>query len=502
MDIKKRLKKIPASPGVYLFLGKKRRVLYIGKASNLKKRITSYFRKAYRPPKTEALVSRIRDLDYIPTSSATEALIYEAGLIKQKRPKYNIDLKDDKSYPFLELTVTEKFPRLFITRKKKKDSSSLYYGPYTDVKLLRKALSIIRGIFPLRPCKKMPKKPCLKAHIRQCVSPCDGSISEREYRKIVSEVKLFLEGKRKDLMRKLSDRMKAASKNLDYEKAVALRDKIEALSAMWKGRKPPPPLNKEITYLKDVLGLKALPGRIEAFDISNISGKEAVGSMVTFFSGRPQKDEYRRFRIKNVKGIDDYASLREVIRRRYTRLLKEQSKLPDLILIDGGRGHLGVARDELDKIGPLKIPVISIAKEKEFIYVEGKAKPLDLARSSPALKLIMRIRDEAHRFAISYHKLLRGKKLFSYKKLTPFQRRVYKAVSSIPKGEARSYKWVADKIGSPRAYRAVGRALNKNPYLGRVPCHRVIKENGSLGGFSKGKNRKKALLKREGLDVK
>ncbi|MEE9500373.1 MAG: methylated-DNA--[protein]-cysteine S-methyltransferase, partial [Candidatus Omnitrophota bacterium] len=200
-------------------------------------------------------------------------------------------------------------------------------------------------------------------------------------------------------------------------------------------------------------------------------------------------------------GIDDYGCLREVIRRRYTRLLMEESRLPDLILIDGGRGHLNVAMDELDKIGPLKVPVISIAKEKEYIYVEGKRRPLALPQNSPALKLIMRIRDEAHRFAISYHKLLRRKSLFSDKKLTPFQRRVYRAVWSIPPGEVRSYKWVAERIGAPRAYRAVGHALKKNPYVGIIPCHRVIKNNGSLGGFSKGKSRKRNLLKREGLDV-
>ena len=211
------------------------------------------------------------------------------------------------------------------------------------------------------------------------------------------------------LLKKLSARMREASGDLDYERALALRDRIEALSAMRRGRKPPPPLNRDITELKDALGLKVLPARIEAFDISNIHGKEAVGSMVSFFSGKPQKDEYRKFRIKYTSGIDDYAMIKEVIRRRYTRLLKESGSLPDLILIDGGKGHLKAAGDELRKIGPLNIPLVSIAKAKEDVYVEGKRKPLGLSRSSPALKLIMRIRDEAHRFAISYHKLLRRK---------------------------------------------------------------------------------------------
>jgi len=274
---------------------------------------------------------------------------------------------------------------------------------------------------------------------------------------------------------------------------------MEALSAMWKGRRPSLPFNKEISRLRDVLGLPLVPARIEAFDISNIQGKEAVGSMVSFFSGKSEKGKYRRFRIKSVSGIDDYAMIREIVRRRYARLLKEKSPLPNLILIDGGRGHLRAARKELNSMGPLNIPVISIAKEKEYIYTETKKRPLKLSKREPALKLIMRIRDEAHRFAISYHKLLRSK---TFKMtLTPFQRKVYRAVSSIPPGRVRSYKWVAEKIGKPHSSRAVGQALKKNPYIGKVPCHRVIRKNGSLGGFSKGKKAKKNLLTREGLDV-
>jgi excinuclease ABC subunit C len=499
MGIEKKLRKLPPSPGVYLFFGKKRDLLYIGKAANLRKRAASYFRKRYHPPRTRALVRQIKDLDYITTGSETEALIYEANLIKEKKPRYNVELKDDKSYPFLKLTVNEKFPRLFMVRGRKKDGA-IYYGPYTNVGLLKKALSIIRRIFLLRSCKVLPKKVCLKAYIKGCLAPCGGGVSGKEYGKTVNEVKLFLEGKKGDLLKKISSEMRRASKELDYEKALSLREKIEALSAMWKGRKPPPALDKDIRRLKEVLGLSVNPGRIEAFDISNIHGKEAVGSMVSFFSGKPQKDEYRRFRIKGVSGIDDYDMIREVIRRRFTRILKEAGHFPNLILIDGGLGHLNAARSELNKIGPLRIPVISIAKAEEKIYAEGKAGPLKLSKRDPALKLIMRIRDEAHRFAISYHKLLRSKAFG--KRMTPFQRRVYKAVSSIPPGEVRSYKWVAKKIGRPGAYRAVGHALNKNPFLGRVPCHRVVKSDGSLGGFSKGKKAKRRLLRAEGVDAK
>ena len=409
MDIKKSIKKLPQLPGVYFFLGKNKEVLYIGKASNLRKRVTSYFQNKYLPPKTRALVSNVKDLDYITTSSSVEALIYEARLIKEKKPKYNIELKDDKSYPFLKLTVKEKYPQLFITRKKIKDGS-LYYGPYTNVKLLRKALSIIRSIFLLRVCTNLPKKACLKAHIKQCLAPCDGSISQSEYKRIIEEVKLFMGGRKKELLKILSKKMQEASKNFEYENALILRDRIEALSAMWKGRRPPPPIKRDIIELKRVLNLKVIPVRIEGFDVSNIYGKEAVGSMVSFFSGKPQKDEYRRFRIKGVSGIDDYSMIREVINRRYKRLLKEKEKFPDIILIDGGKGHLNAAQKELSKILPFKIPVISIAKEDEIIHVE-KGSPLILSRRSRALKLIMRIRDEAHRFAISYHKLLRGKAL-------------------------------------------------------------------------------------------
>lgn len=408
MDIEKKLKKLPRSPGVYIFLDRDRKAIYIGKASNLKNRVSSYFRGKYHPPRTRILVSRIKDLDYITTTSSEEALIYEAQLIKEKKPKYNVELKDDKSYPFLKLTVNELYPRLLIVRKKKKDGA-IYYGPYTNVLLLRNAQAIIQGTFLLRTCNKLPRKACLKRDIKACVAPCDGTTSEREYRKIADEVKLFLGGRKKELLKEMSVRMREASKNHDYENALYLRDKIEALSEMWKGRRPPPPLMREMSRLRDALGLSFIPARIEAFDISNIQGKEAVGSMVSFFSGKPRKDEYRRFRIKGVSGIDDYDMIREVVRRRYSRLLKEKGPFPDLILIDGGRGHLNAARDVLVKLGPLNIPVVSIAKAEEEVYVESKKAPIRLSRRDSALRTIMKIRDEAHRFAISYHRLLRSK---------------------------------------------------------------------------------------------
>ena len=258
MGIEKKLNEIPTAPGVYLFRDNRGTVLYIGKAANLRNRVKSYFQKRYHPPKVAALISQIEDLDYITTHSSAEALIYESNLIKEKRPKYNSELKDDKSYPYLKLTTSEKFPRLFITRKKLRDGA-LYYGPYTNTKLLKKALAVIRNIFLLRSCVTMPKKACLKAHIQQCVAPCDGSTSVEDYGKIVEEVKLFLAGRKDRLLRELADRMKEASKRLDYERAMIVRDKIEALSTMWRQRKSPPPLRKEIDQLKRTLNLPIVP---------------------------------------------------------------------------------------------------------------------------------------------------------------------------------------------------------------------------------------------------
>jgi len=409
MDIKKKLNSIPRTPGVYFFRDKDRHVLYIGKANDLKKRVSSYFRKRYPDPRIQRMAGLITDIDYVPTASNAEALIYEASFIKQFKPRYNIALKDDKSYPFLKLTVKEKYSRLIITREKNRDGS-LYFGPYTNAALLRQAVSFMKHVFPLRTCARLPKRACLNYHIGLCLGPCLGDEKDKQYKETVRDIKLFLSGKKKMLIKRLAQRMKRCAQNMEYEEALKIRESINALSVVIDQSRLRKPLDGDLKELKDVLGLRVVPARIEAFDISNIYGTSSVGSMVTFFDARPLKSQYRRYRIKTVKEIDDYSMIREVVRRRYRRLLEEKKNMPDLILIDGGLGHLNTALDELKRIG-LGIPIISIAKKKELIYMKGRKGPIMLPRRSKAFKLIQRIRNEAHRFAISYHKLLRKKEM-------------------------------------------------------------------------------------------
>ncbi|MFC1590530.1 helix-hairpin-helix domain-containing protein [Candidatus Omnitrophota bacterium] len=411
MDIKEKIKGLPSGPGVYLFKDPGGEVQYIGKANNLKKRVASYFRSgARRSPRLDIMVSKVRDVDYIRTSTSAEALLYENSLIKQYKPRYNVALRDDKTYPLLKLTANERFPRLLITRRKKLDGS-VYYGPFTSARLLREALTILYRMFPLRRCKTVKGSVCLNYHIKQCLGPCEGKICEKRYSQIVAQLKLFLEGRKEELVKLLSKRMILASKDQDFEEAARLRDTIDALRAI-KDRKAAFAPYRELEELKNIL---SIPGRlevIEAFDVSNIMGEEACGSMVVFRKGSPRKSEYKRFKIKSVSGIDDYKMIKEVVSRRCGRLLREKRPLPDLILIDGGRGHLSAAVDTLRSLGISDIPVIGIAKALEKIYLKGRTEPIILPKDSRALHLIQRIRDEAHRFAISYHKKLMRKRIW------------------------------------------------------------------------------------------
>lgn len=410
MDTKAKIKELPDFPGVYLFKDKNGHVLYVGKAVNLKKRVSSYFRSgADLQERLSLMVSRVEDISYIPCQTEAEALIYENSLIKQFSPKYNVALKDSKSYPQLKLTTNEKFPRLLITRQRKDDGAA-YYGPYSNAKLLRRAVTIMRRIFPLRTCRKMGKRVCLNYHIKQCFGPCEGKIDQEHYSGIVGELKLFLSGRKKELLDLLTRKMSVASKASDFEEAARIRDRIEALSSIRSDRVSYGPMN-ELNELKTVLGIKKDIDLIEAFDISNIMGQEAVGSMITFQKGRPDKNGYRRFKIRSVEGIDDYGMMREVVSRRYKRAVEEGAVMPDLILIDGGKGHLGAALGELEKLGLSDIPAIGIAKEFEHIYTKDRPEPLVLPKGSKALHLLERIRDEAHRFAITYHKGLMSKKV-------------------------------------------------------------------------------------------
>ncbi len=408
MKLSDKVKSLPDAPGVYLMLDKEGAIIYVGKAISLKKRVSSYFGSSSKPQRIRLLVSRIADIEFITTSNEAEALILEAALIKENKPKFNIDIKDDKAYPLLRLSTNEKFARLRIVRRKKKDRAQ-YFGPYTSAKLLRQAVNFMRRIFPLRTCNVMPRSVCLNYHLKQCLGPCQGLVSKDEYDKNVNNLLLFLKGKKTHLIKNLSAEMKAAASVHNFERALELRDQIESLSSvpiMYKRYT----VADQVEALQKALRLKRRPVYIEGYDISNISGSESVGSMVRFKEGHAYKKDYRRFKIRFVKGIDDYAMMQEVLKRRFTGEISEVLELPDLILIDGGKGHLKCAEEQIKNL-KLNIPIISIAKKFEHIYVQWQDKPLALPLNSKALRLVVAIRDEAHRFALNYHRNLRKKQM-------------------------------------------------------------------------------------------
>jgi len=407
--LKEKISNLPDRPGVYKFKDASGKIIYIGKAKSLKKRVNSYFTR-FLSAKTQALVAKIADLDYALTPSEAQAELLEASLIKERQPYYNISLKDDKSFPLVKISDDE-FPVVSICRIKKQQESdrALYFGPYTDASSLRQAFKVMRRIFGFRSCRKMPRQACLYCRLKLCPAPCIGNISCREYKELINQIKLFLESKYEELLDRLYANMKQAARQKNFEEAAKIRDQINALS-VFRQVSPQQAAFGELEDLKKLLRLDKIPERIEAFDISNISGKEATGSMVSFYRGQPDKNNYRRFRIKGQAQIDDYAMLREVVSRRYRRVKEENLPLPDLVLIDGGKAHLLAAEDEIKKIG-FDVSLISIAKEKENIYIHGRALPIRLKSDTPALNLIRRVRDEAHRFAVAYHHVLRRKKI-------------------------------------------------------------------------------------------
>lgn len=411
-SLKNKIANLPESPGVYIFKDKQGGVLYIGKAKSLKKRVQSYFSR-FLSAKTQVLVSKIADIEYLSSPSEAQAQLLEASLVKEKQPPYNISLKDDKSFPLIRIT-DEEFPIVSICRRNKpraKDTA-LYFGPYTNAKLLRQALKTIRRIFGFRSCRNFPKKACLYGRIKLCPAPCIGTINPKQYQEIIKEIEMFLDYKYGTLINKLNAKMQEAAKEKKFEEAAKIRDQVNALAAIGQTRTSASFIN-ELADLKQLLKLNKLPERIEAFDISNISGTLATGSLVSFYKGSPDKNNYRRFRIKTASGINDYKMLSEVIHRRYKRLLDENLSFPDLVLIDGGRSHLLVAQNEIKKLG-INIPLASIAKDRENIYIKDRVNPISLKEDTPALNLIRRIRDEAHRFALKYHHFLRKKKLIGY----------------------------------------------------------------------------------------
>lgn len=413
MPIQKTLKSLPEAPGVYIFRDKNGSILYIGKAGNLKKRVSSYFRKAPSLPyKTAILAKKINDVDYIQLKSNEEALILEDRLVKEYKPKYNVELKDDKRYPMVKVTINEPWPRVQMVRRKKTDGAR-YFGPYTDSSALRRTLRFIRKTFKLRSCK--PRHPtnkdikhCLYYHLDECLAPCIRKVSPTGYNETVKQVCLLLEGRAEELIKKLELVMKHAARHQNYEKASRYRDFIRDIEKVvgTKVRRKilkgqvyvPSSVEEELKSLAKELNLGNTPSWIDAFDVSNIYGKSATGSMVRFRNGLPYKNDYRRFRIKTVKGIDDCSMMKEIVARQY-----KEKKYPDLVLIDGGKGQVNAVR----KILPNNINVVGLAKRFNELYLPGEKNPLKLPKDSPALKLLIRIRDEAHRFAIYYHRKLR-----------------------------------------------------------------------------------------------
>lgn len=423
--IAQKLELLPERPGVYLMKDEAGEIIYVGKAVILKNRVRQYFQQKHQDaPKVRAMVERIRDFEIIITGSEVEALILECNLIKKYRPRYNISLKDDKMYPYLKVTVQEQFPRVYITRKLLPDGAR-YFGPYTDAGALHDCLRLLRKMFHFRNCRNMKKgKSCLEYHIKGCLAPCIGQADEAEYKDMIHRVCLFLEGRTKDVEAELKSRMQEAADNLEFEKAARLRDQLQAVGKLAEmqrgirhGRRDEGINRLQRVYdqtegaveeLGTYLGLKHPPYRMECFDISHMQGSETVASMVVFEGGTAKKSDYRRFKIRSAEGKpDDFKSMREVTARRYG---DAEAELPDLIVIDGGKGQLSSALEIIRGAGHYEVPVVGLAKREEEIFREGESEPVILPRDSQALFLIQRIRDEAHRFAITYHRRLRGKR--------------------------------------------------------------------------------------------
>jgi excinuclease ABC subunit C len=486
-SIRKKISAVPHKPGVYLHRDRFGTVIYVGKALNLRKRVSQYFQSSRRMGwdlKFNALVEAIHDFDFHVVRSEPEALLLESKLIKEFKPRYNISFRDDKRFLMLKVNLNDTIPNFSFARFKK-DDGARYFGPFVNATAARNVVTLAQRQFNLRGCRvftpgEADYKHCLYAHLKYCTAPCVGNVSREQYLEQVKAACNFLEGQCREMQEQLEAEMKKAAKNQDFEKAASLRDLVRDLKDTWKktekfaripyslpGNIQP---QNDLIELAKALDLPAPPLRIEGFDISNISGTFAVASLVSFKNGRPDRANYRRFKIKTVEGQDDFASMAEVVRRRYSRLLNEsvaptqkakndddghavpqelqtlvnetsskvrrhypgllresgsrvrenvdgsalsqaRLQLPDLILIDGGKGQLSSACAELKKLGLEKIPVIGLAKEFEEIYLPGKSEPLRLGLDHPAVKLLQRIRDESHRVANSYNAQLRLKKI-------------------------------------------------------------------------------------------
>jgi excinuclease ABC subunit C len=532
-----KLPHLPDGPGVYLWKGRDGTTLYVGKAKRLRSRVRSYFgNDQLESLKTRHLVGLIADLDTIVVPSEAHALILEANLIKEYRPRFNIALRDDKSYPYIKVTLQEPFPRVYVTRRLEDDGAK-YFGPYTDVGAMRRALNVVKRIFTVRSCNydmpaQMPERPCLDYYIKRCKAPCILAQSQHEYRSMIDEVVLFLSGRPDEVVRRVKERMDLAAEQLDFERAAELRDVLQHLEQMEEPTvvleveggdrdvigyardgddacvtvlriRAGKLLSREQRFLEHVegeedtdvmaiflagsyvsmqekarqlllpfdfpdrelieqalpdskivipqrgprrdlialaeqnarhlleelklssmeaderagdpvyelgreLGLQRIPRSLVCFDISTTQGTDTVGSCVWFENARPKRSEYRKFKVKTVEGSDDFASMHEVVRRYFERRITDGKTLPDLIVVDGGKGQLSAAHAALQELALADRPLISLAKREEEVFMWGREDPLKLSRRSPALRLLQQARDEAHRFAVTYNRKRRS----------------------------------------------------------------------------------------------
>ena len=436
--IRQQISSLPKAPGVYLFKDNKARVLYIGKAKDLRARVLSYFQPATdllssRGPMIAEMITKVTDIDFIECETEVEALLQESRLIKDIQPPYNERQTDDKTFPYLEITIKDEFPAVYITRKP--DKYSKLFGPFVSVVSLRAAVQELQKIFRFRTCKLNIKetdekrkffRPCLLYAIKQCSAPCGGKITRQEYKDDINQLIKFLSGKRSSILRTMNRQLQQAADELRYEEAAKLRDRIKAIESLSLAGKPDVHVQPEIFFqdprialetLAKLLNLENPPRIIEGFDIANLQGSQACGSMVQFIDGLPFKSGYRRFKIKSAPTNDDYAMIKEVIARRYRHVAEGEELIPDLILIDGGQGQLRAAMAAFENLHFKPPKIIALAKKNEEIFIDiERGNPIRLQRNNPALKLLQQIRDEAHRFVQHYHHILRRKKVMEENK--------------------------------------------------------------------------------------
>lgn len=429
-----RIRHLPKSPGVYLFKDRKGTVLYIGKAKDLRSRVSSYFQKsanlmATRGPEIAMMVAQVADVDFLDCETEVDAMLQENRLIKDIQPPYNERLRDDKTFPYLEITTGDDFPGVYVTRSPRPKGSKLY-GPFTSASGLRDAVNAMQKVFKFRTCEldivdgdesRRYFRPCLLHAINQCTAPCADLIDRDTYRRDIDRLRRFLGSKRSVILRQLNKEMEAAAAEMRYEEAARLRDQIKALQSLALSGDVQADVQPEVFYidpqeglvkLGDLLNMDHPPRTIEGIDIATLQGGESVGSLVCFIDGKPFKNGYRRFKIKTVEGVDDYAMIREVVMRRYRHAADGEELYPDVILIDGGLGQLHAAMGAFDEMNIHPPMVISLAKREEEIYIQAKSSPVRLSRNNPALRILQQVRDEAHRFAQHYHHILRRKQTF------------------------------------------------------------------------------------------